>query len=80
MRMVRLLITLAMIVTMLLAQAKSSQKLYQGLADEMDLKSLTAACKDGADFCEDSVGYRLQMISGVQEKKRAKRDLWRQLP
>ena len=80
MRMVRLLITLAKIVTMLLAQAKSSQKLYQGLADEMDLKSLTAACKDGADFCEDPEGYPTQLVSGVLEKKRAKRELQRRLP
>ena len=43
-----------MIVTMVLA--KSRQKLHQRPADEMDLKSLTAACKDGANFCEDLAG------------------------
>ena len=67
MRMVRLLITLAMIVTMLLI----SQKLHQGPADKIDLKSLPADYKDGADFCEDPVGYPTQLISCVLEKKRA---------
>ena len=74
----RLLLTLAMIVTLVVA--KSSHKPQHGAAGEKDLKSLTAACKDGADFCLDPEGYPAELVSGVLEKKVAKRELRRRLP
>ena len=70
--------TLTMIVTMVVA--KSSHKPKHGAAGERDLMSLTAVCKDGADFCEDPVGYPAEKVSGVLEGKRAKRGLRRRLP
>ena len=80
MRIAMLLITLTIVTMVTMVRAKSSHKLQHGAAGEKDLKSLTAACKDGADFCEDPEGYPTQLVSGVLEKKRAKRELRRRLP
>ena len=73
-----LLIPLTMLITLVLA--KSSIKLDQGEAGERVLKSLTASCNDGADFCEDPADYPVQLINHVLEKKRMKREIPRRLP
>ena len=76
--MARLLISLTMLVT--LVMAKSSLKLHQGEGGERVFRNLTATCKDGTDFCEDPADYPVELINQVLEKKRMKREIQRRLP